>query len=207
MSAPAKEAAKSGGDAAKSEAANAAAPPPSGGLKALLPLILAIVLMPVLAYVMTMFVLLPKLQKAAGGAAPGEQAEAAGEAGQGKAEAEAKHGEAKSGGGEKHGGGDGKTSVSLSKAVTVNVAGSMGTRYIMANMTLVGATSGFEARIKKSDDQLRALAGSVLRTKTIPDLEKPGAINVITSELLTVFNNALGGSLVQEIYLTDFAIQ
>lgn len=213
MSAPAKEAAKPAGDApkpdAKSEAA-AAVPPSPGGIKALLPLILALVFMPVLAYCMTMFVLLPKLQKAVGGGATAEHTEAAATSEHGKAEAGAKHGESKGGGekaGGKEGGGEGKTSVALSKAVTVNVAGSMGTRYIMANMTLVGAAAGFESKIKKNDDQLRALAGSVLRTKTITDLEKPGSVNVITGELLTVFNNALGGNVVQEIYLTDFAIQ
>ncbi|MBI3416267.1 MAG: flagellar basal body-associated FliL family protein [Verrucomicrobia bacterium] len=211
MSAPAKEAAKSGGDVPKLEGKpeSATAAPPSGGIKALLPLILAVVLMPVLAYVMTMFVLLPKLQKAAGGGAAAEHATGTAAGEHSKAEAGAKPGESKGGehGGGKEGGGDGKASVALSKAVTVNVAGSMGTRYIMANMTLVSTVNGFETKIKKNDDQLRALAGSVLRTKTISDLEKPGSINVITSELLTVFNNALGGNTVQEIYLTDFAIQ
>ena len=93
MSAPAKEAPKPGAEAAKTDAksATASAAPaaaPAGGIKALLPLILAVVLMPVLAYVMTMFVLLPKLQKATGGAPPTEHAEAAAETGHGKAEPE-----------------------------------------------------------------------------------------------------------------------
>ncbi|MGH7973851.1 MAG: flagellar basal body-associated FliL family protein [Limisphaerales bacterium] len=39
------------------------------------------------------------------------------------------------------------------------------------------------------------------------DLEKPGARNLIRSELISGFNNILGGPLVQEIYLTEFAIQ
>ena len=44
-------------------------------------------------------------------------------------------------------------------------------------------------------------------TKTIADLEKPGARNIIRSELLTVFNNALGGPVIQDIYITEQAIQ
>ena len=51
------------------------------------------------------------------------------------------------------------------------------------------------------------LANGALMTKTIADLEKPGSRNVIRSELLTVFNNALGGPVIQEIYITEQAIQ
>ncbi len=43
--------------------------------------------------------------------------------------------------------------------------------------------------------------------KTIADLEKPGARNLIRGELLAGFNNILGDPGVQEIYFTEFAIQ
>ena len=42
---------------------------------------------------------------------------------------------------------------------------------------------------------------------TIADLEKPEARTVVRSELQTVFNNALGAGTVQDVYLTEFAIQ
>ena len=45
----------------------AAGTPASGGFKAWLPLWVTILLMPVLAYGLTIYVLLPKLQKAKGG--------------------------------------------------------------------------------------------------------------------------------------------
>jgi hypothetical protein len=51
------------------------------------------------------------------------------------------------------------------------------------------------------------LANGTLMTKTITDLEKPDSRNIIRSELLTVFNNALGGPVIQEIYITEQAIQ
>ena len=51
------------------------------------------------------------------------------------------------------------------------------------------------------------LATGTLSGKTISDLEKPGARNEIRTELQTVFNTALGGPLVQEIYITELAIQ
>jgi flagellar FliL protein len=89
----------------------------------------------------------------------------------------------------------------------VNVAGTMGTRYLMTSVTLVGNTGDFKTKIEENKDQLTDLATGALSSKTISDLEKPGARNVIRSELLTVLNNALGGPLIQEIYITEMAIQ
>jgi len=177
---------------AGAEAGAAAAPPGAnaggtpGGLKAWLPLLVALVAMPLLAYVTTSFILLPKLQQAM--SRPGE---AAGSAGKAAAKEEANK--------PKH-------SVPLSK-VLVNVSGSVGTRYLIASYTLVGNSANFKSKIDESRDQLLDLAAGVMSTKTITDLEQPGSRNLIRNELISVFNNALGGNLVKEIYITEFAIQ
>lgn len=186
--------------------ADGAAPAAGGGMKAMLPLILNVVLMPVMAYVMTVFVLLPKINS--GGVAAHAKAEG-GEAG-GKEEASSGgHGEpASSGGGGKHGGGaGGKTAVPLSAKVLVNVSGTAGTRYLLAQLTLVGTHAELKDSVEKSDAQLRDVASSVLSTKTIADLDKPGSRNLIRTELISAFNGVLGDGRVKEIYFTDFAIQ
>jgi flagellar FliL protein len=72
---------------------------------------------------------------------------------------------------------------------------------------VAGSDADFKAKVTAHDPQLRDFACGVLATKTIADLEKPGARNMIRSELISGFNNVLGNSLVQEIYLTEFAIQ
>jgi len=46
-----------------------------------------------------------------------------------------------------------------------------------------------------------------LASKTLADLEKPGARNLIRTELINGFNSVLGDSSVSEIYLTEFGIQ
>ena len=175
---------------------------PSGGIKAMLPLILNVVLMPVMAYVMTVFVLLPKINSAGvtaqGKTEHGEPAEAWGHGEPDKEEG------GSSGG--KHGGGGGKTSVPLSAKVLVNVSGTAGTRFLLASLTLVGNAELKEA-VDKSDAQLRDVAASVLATKTINDLDKPGSRNLIRTELISAFNGVLGEGRVKEIYFTEFAIQ
>ena len=177
------------------------AAPAGGGIKAMLPLILNVVLMPVMAYVMTVFVLLPKINSNGVTAHAKTEAGAASEPG-----AEGARGEpAKEEGGGKHSGG--KISVPLSSKVLVNVSGTAGTRYLLANLMLVGSSAELKESVEKSDAQLRDVASSVLATKTITDLDKPGSRNLIRTELISAFNGVLGEGRVKEIYFTEFAIQ
>ena len=185
---------------AGAETADKAAAKPGGGLKAWLPLITAVVTMPVLAFATTRFVLLPKMQHSL---SQGADASVAPEAPAAPAESATP---AKGEGSKGVAGGKTKVMVPMTKML-VNVSGTMGTRYLMTSVTLVGNTPDFKNKIDDNKDQLMDLATSTLSSKTISDLEKPGARNVIRSELLTVLNNALGGSVVQEIYITELAIQ
>ena len=102
--------------------------------------------------------------------------------------------------------GDAGHSVSLNKLL-VNVAGTMGSRYLLSSITLLGDAADFPARVAQHEPQLRDMASGILNTKTIADLEKPGARNLIRGELLAGFNTILGNSAVREIYFTEFAIQ
>jgi flagellar protein FliL len=184
-------------EAGESAGAGEAAPKSSGGLKPWLPLLVAVVTMPLLAFATTRFVLLPRMTRALGSANASPAPEAA---------AAASSAASSSDPGKTGAPGVIKVTVPLNKLL-VNVAGTMGTRYLMTSVTLVGNTVDFKDKIENNKDQLMDLATGALSSKTIADLEKPGARNVIRSELLTVLNNALGGPVIQEIYITELAIQ
>ena len=192
------------------EAAAPAAPAASsgGGAKAWLPLILVVVLMPGLAYVTTSFVLVPKLQKSLGlQAVNAREAEDGGES-EGKEAKEGKEESKHESKGAQHEVAKGKgpkSKIALSKIV-VNVSGSLGTRLLLASFTLASNAAGFKEKVEENTDQLRDIASSILASKTIADLEKPEARNLVRAEVLSQFNAALGG-VVQEVYLTEFAIQ
>ena len=199
---------------AEGEAA-AAAQASSGGIKGWLPLIVTILAMPALAFATTKFIILPKIQSAmgapAGGAAHGaaEEGEAhAAEGGHGAPAAHAAPADSGGHGGGGHGssGGKGKATASINKMI-VNVAGTMGTRYLVASVTLVGSGADFKAKVDDHRDQLLDVATGTLSNKTIADLEKPGARNEVRAELVSVFNTVLGASAVKDIYITELAIQ
>jgi len=174
----------------KSEAAPAPASPESKGSswQAWLPLGVALLAMPALAYATTTFVLIPRMQKALGSptAVPPETGNAP-------------RTDVANAGKEAPTPGDAGHSVSLNKLL-VNVAGTMGSRYLLSSITLLGDAADFPARVAQHEPQLRDMASGILNTKTIADLEKPG-------ELLAGFNTILGNSAVREIYFTEFAIQ
>jgi flagellar FliL protein len=155
------------------------------------PLIITVVVMPVLAFAITRYVLVPEMKqaltKSMAAAAPAD-ATGASAASPGAPETKV------------------KVTVPLSK-ILVNVAGTMGTRYLMTSVTLVGTDPNLKDKIELNKDQLLDLATGALSTKTIADIEKPDSRNVIRAELLEVFNNALGSPLIKEIYITELAIQ
>jgi len=142
--------------------------------------------MPAIAFGMTKFMLVPQLQKSLGIKEPdGGSSGTKGSAGvEGK-----------------------KMSVPLSKLL-VNIAGTMGSRYLLVSVTVVSnGGEAFKAKMTENDAQLRDMAMGVLSVKTLADLEKPGSRNLIRTELINGMNNVLGENSVSEIYITEFGIQ
>lgn len=178
------------GEEEQPEAQAAPASAPAGGFKAWLPLVITILVMPALAFGVAQFVILPQLQKGLG--LKTEVATSAGASSAPKKET-------------------GKESPKLTPVLMnkmlVNVSGTMGARYLLVSITVDGSGSNFQALMDQHDAQLRDMACGILATKTLADLEKPDARNLIRSELMTGFNNILGDSVVQDIYFTEFAIQ
>lgn len=174
-----------------SEAADKAAvpAPASGGIKVWLPLIISVLLMPALAFGVAQYVLLPQLQKGMGIKA------SAGEAGgEGKGKSKKESANAK------------RESVPMNKLL-VNIAGTQGARYLLCSLSIVGTGDDFKTSMEEHNAQLIDMASNALNVKTLADLEKPGARNLIRTELINGFNGILGDDVVKEIYFTEFAIQ
>jgi flagellar FliL protein len=166
------------------ESAAPAATASGGGFKAWLPLIICILLMPALAFGVAQFVILPQLQKGLGIKTSSASAS------QPKKESASA-----------------KQQIVLMNKLLVNVADTMGARYLLVSLSVAGTSADFKDKMAEHDAQLRDMASGALATKTLADLEKPGERNLIRTELMTGFNNILGDSAVQDIYFTEFAIQ
>ncbi|MEO7413971.1 MAG: flagellar basal body-associated FliL family protein [Opitutaceae bacterium] len=183
--------------AAKGEgaASAAAAAPRSGGAKAWLPAIVAVVFAPAATWAAMQYVLLPRFQKQLAATPVGETAPA------------------ESGGHGGHGGKEGKEGKDHSgpnyefQNVVVNLAGTMGTRYLKTSFLVTGADPAIRSVFEGSKPRLTDITLNVLSSLTLADLEEPGAKNVIREKLVGAYNQALGRKVAEQVYFSDFVIQ
>jgi flagellar FliL protein len=182
------------------EAAPAAPSAPSankgGVIKAWIPVIAALLLAPAATWGTVEFVLLPRLQKkiaalpAAGAPAAAPEAAAP-----------------------KSGGKDAKGVPALGSTfefqnIVVNLAGTMGTRYLKTSF-LVTAANGVDikAAFDGAKPRLTDVTLNVLSSLSLADLEEAGAKNIIREKLVGAYNQALGRKVADQVYFSDFVIQ
>jgi flagellar FliL protein len=188
-------------DKAAAAPADAAAAAPAGGsaLKAWLPAILAILLAPAASFAVAEYVLLPRLQKKL--AAPPVPATDTAAPAQGEGGEKGKEGG-------KDAAKDGGATYDFSNVV-VNLAGTMGTRYLKTSFVVTAAekNTNVKAVFEGQKAKLTDITLNVLSSLTLADLEEPGAKNVLREKLVAAYNQAFGKRVVDQVYFSDFVVQ
>jgi flagellar FliL protein len=165
---------------------------------ALVPALMAVVLAPAASWAVAEFVLLPRLQKKLAAPPPAEAAAAATPA------AASEGGENKAHGGKECGAAN---AVYEFPNVVVNLAGTMGTRYLKTTFVVTGADANIKSAFEANKARLTDITLSVLSSLTLADLEEPGAKNVLREKLVSAYNQALGHRVADQVYFSDFVIQ
>jgi flagellar FliL protein len=199
-------AAPAAGDKEKNAAPESAAKPAGGGLAAFIPLIAAIVIAPALSWAVGQFVLMPQLKKQL--SAPIDPHAATAE--HGAAEAPAAEGEAKGGkegGHGKKGEAGGNGGSYEFENVVVNLAGTMGTRYLKTAFLVTGTDKSLRAAFEANKPKMVDITINVLSSLSLTDLEEAGAKNIIREKLIGAYNQAFGKKLVDQVYFSDFVVQ
>lgn len=204
---PAAAAAGAAGDKEKNAAPEAAAKPAGGGIAAFIPLIAAIVIAPALSWAVGQFVLMPQLKKQLAApidphAAPAEHGAAAEEPA-----AEAAHGKEEKGGHGKKGEAAGNGATYEFENVVVNLAGTMGTRYLKTAFLVTGTDKSLRAAFEANKPKMVDITINVLSSLSLADLEEAGAKNLIREKLIGAYNQAFGKRLVDQVYFSDFVVQ
>lgn len=183
--------------------AAAAAPAKKGGaIKQWIPAIAALILAPALSFAVAEYVLLPRMAKKLASVKVGETAE----------EHETPATEAKEEGkghGEK--GKEGKESGNPSsyefQNLVVNLAGTMGTRYLKTSFIVTGTDAKIKETFEAQKAKLTDITLNVLSSLSLADLEEPGAKNVLREKLVLAYNQALGRKIADQVYFSDFVVQ
>src|SRR3982750_1602096 len=154
--------------------AAAAAPAKKGGaIKQWIPAIAALILAPALSFAVAEFVLLPRMAKKLASVKVGETAEEhEAPAAEGKEEGKG-HGEKGKEG--KEGGGNPATYEFQN--LVVNLAGTMGTRYLKTTFIVTGTDAKIKETFEAQKAKLTDITLNVLSSLSLADLEEPGAKN------------------------------
>ena len=190
--------------AAAAAAATPAAPAAPAAKRAALaqwiPVIAAILLAPVLSWVVGEFVLLPRIQKKLAAVKVGEVAEEhAAPAAEPKSEAGGK--------GAKGGKEAANPATYEFQNVVVNLAGTMGTRYLKTSFIVTGIDANIKGTFDGQKAKLTDITLNVLSSLSLADLEEPGAKNVLREKLVQAYNQALGHRVADQVYFSDFVVQ
>lgn len=193
--------------AAPAAAAADAAPKAGGkGIATFIPLIAVVVLAPALSWGVGQFVLLPQLKKQlavpidpkaavapAADAPPAEAPEASGKEGK---EGKGKKGEVAA-----------PSNTYEFSNVVVNLAGTMGTRYLKTTFIVTGSEKNIRSTFDTNKAKLLDVTLNVLSALSLSDLEEAGAKNLIREKLIGAYNQALGKKTVDQVYFSDFVVQ
>ena len=201
----------------KPEATPAPAPAPAAGdaaaapskIAALLPVILVVVLAPVVSWAVAQFVILPQFEKKLNAVVASSGEAHGGEHGAPAADPHAAP--AAEGGKEGHGGKKGEaagpsTSYEFTNIV-VNLAGTMGTRYLKTTFLVTGKDANLREYFNRDKAKMVDVTLNVLSSLSLADLEEAGAKNIIREKLVNAYNQAIGKKVAEQVYFSDFVVQ
>lgn len=155
-----------------------------------IPVAVMLVMIPVLSFGLTMYILVPKLRHAIETAV-----------------AEVKPVQEKGSGKVNSGEGSGKVYKYDFKDVIANLSGSLHSRYVKVAFSVEGDAPDFVGQVEANKAKLIDAALGVLSALDIVELEKPEAKNLIRNSLLTAFELALNKELIHHLYFSEFVVQ
>ena len=185
----------------KAEAPKVAANP-AGGASPWIPVLVVIFILPILSFVVTDMMIIPRVKKALADVVHIQQESAQPAAG-GPLPAERKEAKAEKG---KEGEKGADTSVKFENVVA-NLSGAMKTRFVKVSFTVEGEDPDFKDVVTKEKTKLIDSALGILGGMTVADLDEPGVKNVVRSDLVDAFNQILPKPLIKGLYFSEFVIQ
>lgn len=157
-----------------------------GGGSPWIPVLVMILLIPVLSFVMTNFLVVPKMKHLI--------EESVKELSKEETKEEAAAAE-------------GPVQTYEFEDIVANLAGALRSRYVKVSFTVEGTIPNFVEYIEKNKAKIIDTTLGILSSLNIMDLEQPGFRNIVRNDLLSAFENALKGNFIQQLYFSEFVIQ
>jgi len=195
-------------DKSAEKPASAAGKSAVGGM---LPTIIAVVLAPVLSWAVVNFVLIPKLTKDIKSELTTIMAQASKRDG---TEVAPEHDAGAGAGADAHaapkGDAAGKEKPEVRpkfENLTVNIAGTQGTRYLKVTFNVVGKNDAANKKIDAKYAEMVDTTLTILASLSMPELDEPSSKAVVRGRLVAAFNDLLKAPLVEQVFFSDFVVQ
>jgi flagellar FliL protein len=91
--------------------------------------------------------------------------------------------------------------------ITVNIAGTQGTRYLRVTFNVVGKNDEANRKIDAKHAQLVDATLTILSSLSMPELDDPSGKAVVRGRLVAIFNDLLKAPLVEQVFFSDFVVQ
>jgi len=91
--------------------------------------------------------------------------------------------------------------------VVSSLVGSLGTKYVKCTFSVVSDDEHIREMVDENKSKLRDSVITVLRARSLADMEAMNAKTVLCSEIAANFNKALNSNTVKQIFLTELLIQ
>ena len=91
--------------------------------------------------------------------------------------------------------------------VVSSLTGSLGTKYVKCTFSVVSDDAEIRQIVDENKSKLRDTVITVLRARSLADMEALNAKTVLCSEIAANFNRALNSNTVKQIFLTELLIQ
>ena len=166
-----------------------------GLLLSLVPVVIVLIATPILTWAVAEFLLLPRLEKRLAAVVAGPDASAKPSA-PAESPAEPKKGEPGA-----------ATNTFEFSNIVVNLAGTMGTRYLKTTFLVTGSGADLKSLFDGNKAKLTDVTLNVLSSLSLSDLEEAGAKNLIREKLVAAYNQALGKRVADQVYFSDFVVQ
>ena len=88
--------------------------------------------------------------------------------------------------------------------IPLSLSGAKNVHAGFRSLGLVGSDSAFKSKIEQNKAKLTQVAAADLQGKTVSDLDKPGVLEALRTQLLTDLNHSLGGPAVKEVYIAVY---
>jgi flagellar FliL protein len=91
--------------------------------------------------------------------------------------------------------------------LTVNIAGTQGTRYLKVTFNVVGKNDAANKKIDAKYAELVDTTLTILASLSMPELDEPSSKAVVRGRLVAAFNDLLKAPLVEQVFFSDFVVQ